>query len=104
MRWRITKPTLHFGARVLGLQLVAQEQLSFDIVRRNISDFAENFVDDCFLARAAGRHDVEIYRAAGPSKRVCLLVEKLAPELAPNDLVQTRICVDGGSSQIDSSV
>jgi hypothetical protein len=84
MRRRITKPTLHFGARVLGLQLVAQEQLSLDIVRGNISDLADNFINDWFLARAAGRHGVEIYRAGGPSKRVGLVAGKLAPELAPD--------------------
>ena len=80
MRWRIAEPSGSCIAVIHGCLLIAQEQLSFDIVRGNIPDFAENFVDDWFLARAAGRHGTEIYRAGGPSKRISLLAGKLAPD------------------------
>jgi hypothetical protein len=39
-----------------ALQLIAQQELGLDIVGGNISDFAENFVNDWFLARSALGH------------------------------------------------
>jgi hypothetical protein len=66
---RIAKPAGSCVACVHGLLLIAQQEPSLDVVGGNISDFAEDFVDDRLLARAAGGHGVEIYRADGPSKR-----------------------------------
>jgi hypothetical protein len=80
MRWRIAEPSGSCVACVHGLLLIPQQELGPDVVGRNISEFAENFVDDWFLARAAGRHGTEIYRAGGPSKRISLLAGKLAPD------------------------
>jgi hypothetical protein len=56
VRRRITKPAGSCIACVLSRHLVAQEEAGPNIVGADVSDFADNFVDDWFLARAAGRH------------------------------------------------